>query len=146
MFVTDHRPPRLSPSSTGRSGRKSNRITLPDIPEAQRNNEGISGRSGARPADPRRQDPLEHQQGQQRRLRVPVVGHAAYLGEVKVGLVPDWLTATPDGKKMYVANAHDNTVSIIDVAGRKEITRIKVGQIPKRNITAIIPIVPTTNQ
>ena len=62
-----------------------------------------------------------------------------YLGEVKVGLVPDWLTFTPDSKKVYVANAHDNTVSVIDVAARKELSEIKVGQVPKRNITAILP-------
>jgi YVTN family beta-propeller protein len=66
-----------------------------------------------------------------------------YLGEVKVGLVPDWITFTPDSKKLYVANAHDNTVSVIDVAARKEITRIKVGQIPKRNATGIFPTLPS---
>jgi YVTN family beta-propeller protein len=42
-----------------------------------------------------------------------------------------------------VANAHDNTVSVIDVAARKEITRIKVGQIPKRNATGIFPALPS---
>ena len=69
-----------------------------------------------------------------------------YLGEVKVGKVPDWLTFTPDGKKVYVANAHDNNVSVIDVAARKEITKLKVGQVPKRNITAILPSLPTSHE
>jgi len=55
--------------------------------------------------------------------------------------VPDWITFTPDSKKLYVANAHDNTVSVIDVQARKEITRIKVGQIPKRNATGIFPVI-----
>ena len=68
-----------------------------------------------------------------------------FLGGVKVDKVPDWITFTPDSKKLYVANAHDNTVSVIDVAARKEITKIKVGQVPKRNITAILPSLPTTN-
>ena len=54
-------------------------------------------------------------------------------------------TFSPDGKKLYVANAHDNTVSVIDVPGRKEITRLKVGQVPKRNSTAILPSLPTTS-
>ena len=62
-----------------------------------------------------------------------------YLGGVRVGKVPDWLTFTPDSKKLYVANAHSNFVSVIDVAARKEIAQIKVGQVPKRNITAILP-------
>jgi len=69
-----------------------------------------------------------------------------YLGDVKVGKVPDWLTFTPDSKKLYVANAHDNYVSVIDVAARKEITKLKVGQVPKRNITAILPVqLPSTS-
>ena len=62
---------------------------------------------------------------------------------MRVGKVPDWLTFTPDSKKLYVANAHSNFVSVIDVAGRKEIAKIKVGQVPKRNITAILPALPT---
>jgi YVTN family beta-propeller protein len=69
-----------------------------------------------------------------------------FLGGVKVGLVPDWITFTPDSKKLYVANAHDNTVSVIDVAARTELSRIRVGQIPKRNITALLSALPTTNQ
>ena len=61
-----------------------------------------------------------------------------YLGGVKVGTVPDWLTFTPDGRFLYVANAHSNYVSVIDVAARQEITQIQVGQVPKRNITAVL--------
>jgi YVTN family beta-propeller protein len=60
-------------------------------------------------------------------------------GEVKVGHHPDWLTFTPDGARVYVANAGSNSVSVVDVATRKEITRIPVGQVPKRNITAVLP-------
>ena len=61
------------------------------------------------------------------------------LGNAKVGHHPDWVTGTPDGKRWYVANAGSNSVSVIDVATRKEITQIKVGQVPKRNITAVLP-------
>jgi YVTN family beta-propeller protein len=62
-----------------------------------------------------------------------------YLGYVKVGEVPDWLTFTPDGKLVYVANAGSNTVSVIDAAARKELTRIPVGEVPKRNGSVLIP-------
>ena len=41
-----------------------------------------------------------------------------------------------------MANAHSNTVSVIDVAGRKEVEVIQVGQVPKRNITATLPGLP----
>src|SRR5437764_10575601 len=61
------------------------------------------------------------------------------LGESKVGHHPDWLTFTPDSRRVYVANAGSNSVSVIDIAARKEIATIPVGQVPKRNITAVLP-------
>jgi YVTN family beta-propeller protein len=73
------------------------------------------------------------------------VNHAVYayampdlklLGGVDVGHHPDWLTFTPDSRRLYVANAGSNSVSVVDIAGRKELTRVAVGQVPKRNITA----------
>jgi YVTN family beta-propeller protein len=61
------------------------------------------------------------------------------LGYVKVGEVPDWLTFTPDGKMVYVANAGSNSVSAINAATRKEVVRIPVGEVPKRNASVLIP-------
>jgi YVTN family beta-propeller protein len=61
------------------------------------------------------------------------------LGSADVGRAPDWVTLTPDGKSAYVANAASNSVSVIDIKTMKEVTRIPVGQVPKRNITAMLP-------
>jgi YVTN family beta-propeller protein len=61
------------------------------------------------------------------------------LGSVEVGLSPDWVTLTPDGRTAYVANAASNSVSVVDIKSMKEITRIPVGYVPKRNITAVLP-------
>ena len=61
------------------------------------------------------------------------------LGGIDVGIAPDWVTLTPDGKTAYVANAGSNDVSVIDMVGLREVTRIPVGQVPKRNITAMLP-------
>ncbi|HLX42400.1 MAG TPA: cytochrome D1 domain-containing protein [Bryobacteraceae bacterium] len=61
------------------------------------------------------------------------------LGSTEVGLSPDWVTITPDGKTAYVANAASNSVSVVDIRSMKEITRIPVGEVPKRNITAVLP-------
>lgn len=61
------------------------------------------------------------------------------LGTVEVGKAPDWVTLTPDSKTAYVANAQSNFVSVIDIKTAKEVTRIPVGQVPKRNITAMLP-------
>ncbi len=60
-------------------------------------------------------------------------------GSVEVGRAPDWVTLTPDGRMAYVANAASNSVSVIDIRSMKEVTRIPVGQVPKRNITAVLP-------
>jgi YVTN family beta-propeller protein len=61
------------------------------------------------------------------------------LGSADVGLAPDWVTLTPDGKTAYVANATSNSVSVVEIRSLKEVTRIPVGQVPKRNITAVLP-------
>jgi YVTN family beta-propeller protein len=62
-----------------------------------------------------------------------------FLGSADVGRAPDWVTLTPDGKRAYVANAASNSVSVVDLKAMKEITRIPVGEVPKRNITAVTP-------
>ena len=61
------------------------------------------------------------------------------LGSVDVGVAPDWVTLTPDGRTAYVANAGSNSVSVVDIVGMREVVRIPVGQVPKRNITAVLP-------
>lgn len=61
------------------------------------------------------------------------------LGSAEVGKSPDWVTLTPDGKRAYVACAASNFVSVVDLKSMKEVTRIKVGEVPKRNITAVLP-------
>jgi YVTN family beta-propeller protein len=121
------------------------RINLPEIPEAERNKDGIQGAPAHGLLIAPDGKTLWSTSKFNSRVYVYSMPDLKYLGEVKVGTVPDWLTFTPDSKKLYVANAHDNTVSVIDVAARKELSRIKVGQVPKRNITAILPALPSTN-
>jgi YVTN family beta-propeller protein len=50
-----------------------------------------------------------------------------------------WVTLTPDGKTAYVANPVTNDVSVIDIKSLKEVTRIPVGFVPKRNTTGLLP-------
>lgn len=61
------------------------------------------------------------------------------VGGADVGQSPDWVTLTPDGTRAYVANAASNSVSVVDLKAMKEIVRIPVGEVPKRNITAVLP-------
>ena len=49
-----------------------------------------------------------------------------------------WVTLTPDGKTAYVANPVTNDVSVVDVKTMKEVTRIPVGYVPKRNATGVL--------
>ncbi|MBI3049735.1 MAG: YncE family protein [Acidobacteria bacterium] len=60
------------------------------------------------------------------------------LGEVEMtgGIDPNWVTLTPDGKTAYVAMSGSNWTSAIDIASMKEVARIPVGAVPKRNSTA----------
>lgn len=119
--------------------REVGRVTLPDVPKEQQNWDTLQGSPshgiGVAPDG--------------RTLwACSKVNHAVYayslpdlklLGGVHVGDHPDWLTFTPDSKTVYVANAGSNSVSAVDIATRKEVARIPVGQVPKRNITARLP-------
>jgi len=62
-----------------------------------------------------------------------------YLGAVHVAVDPFWMTFTPDSRFVYVANDASASVSAIDTQSMQEVARIPVGQVPKRNITAMLP-------
>jgi YVTN family beta-propeller protein len=49
-----------------------------------------------------------------------------------------WVTLTPDGKTAYVSNPVTNDVSVVDIASLKEVARIPVGFVPKRNTTGLL--------
>jgi YVTN family beta-propeller protein len=49
-----------------------------------------------------------------------------------------WVTLTPDGKTAYVANPVTNDVSVVDIKSLKEVARIPVGFVPKRNATGML--------
>jgi len=49
-----------------------------------------------------------------------------------------WVTLTPDGKTAYVANPVTNDVSVVDVKTMKEVAKIPVGFVPKRNTTGFL--------
>lgn len=60
------------------------------------------------------------------------------MGQVFVGQHPEWVTFTPDSKFVYVAAAGDNAVYVVDVKTMKQVARVPVGQVPKRNGTAVL--------
>lgn len=115
------------------------RIAIPEVPRAERHLEGLQGSPahgiGVAP-DGKTLWTNSKMNGQVYAYSLPDL---KLLGGVHVGSHPDWLTFTPDGRSVYVANAGSNSVSVVDVASRREVARIPVGQVPKRNITAVLP-------
>lgn len=71
------------------------------------------------------------------------VGYAALPdlrlpGRDPIGAIPDWLTFTPDSKLIYVGNSTFNSVVAIDMATRRVVASIPVGQVPKRMNTLVM--------
>ena len=115
------------------------RVKLPDVPPAERHTEMLQGS----PSHGIGVTPDGTSLWVNSKMNSYVYGYSLPdlrpLGGVHVGDHPDWLTFTPDSKRIYVANAGSNSVSVVDIATVKEVKRIAVGQVPKRNITAILP-------
>ena len=114
-------------------------VKLPEVPAAERVTEGLQGAPAhglAVTADGKTLCVLSKMNTRMYQYSLPDL---KLIGETKVGHHPDWVTLTPDGKRAYVANAGSNSVSVVDLATRKELTQIKVGQVPKRNVTAVLP-------
>lgn len=59
----------------------------------------------------------------------------AYLG----GKGSAWISLTPDVRRAYVANTLTDDVSVVDLKSMKEIARIHVGSVPKRNTLGMLP-------
>ena len=114
-------------------------IKLPELPAAEKVTEGLQGAPAhglAVTPDGKTLCVLSKMNTRIYFFSLPAL---KMLSESKVGHHPDWVTLTPDGKRAYVANAGSNSVSVIDIATHKELTQIPVGQVPKRNITAVLP-------
>jgi YVTN family beta-propeller protein len=60
------------------------------------------------------------------------------LKMIEVGGHPDWLALTPDGKKLYVALAGDDATAVVDTETMTVVERIPVGNVPKRNVAAVL--------
>ena len=57
-----------------------------------------------------------------------------------------WVTVTPDGKRAYLADPVGNNTLVVDIPSMKEVAKIQVGQVPKRNHTMVIPAGRPTTQ
>jgi YVTN family beta-propeller protein len=55
-----------------------------------------------------------------------------------LGVVPEWITFTPDSRRVYDSNSGARSVSVIDVETLKLIDVVNVGEVPKRINTLIV--------
>src|SRR4051812_25338218 len=115
------------------------RVMLPEIPEAQRDKGPFNGAPshgiGVAP-DGKTLWVASRPNGM---IYAYSLADLKLLGGVSVGGRPDWVTFTPDSRRIYVATENTGSVTVIDVPTIKEVTRVKVGLSPKRNITALLP-------
>jgi hypothetical protein len=58
---------------------------------------------------------------------------------VEVDDAPGWAAITPDGRHCFAANTRADTLSVISLAERREVTRLKGGDGPKQIEAASIP-------
>jgi YVTN family beta-propeller protein len=71
------------------------------------------------------------------------LGHAPLpelklAGRAPIGAVPNWVTFTPDSRRLYITNAAQRSVSVIDTASLKLIATVPVGEVPKRLNTLVM--------
>ncbi len=71
------------------------------------------------------------------------LGHAALPalkleGRAPIGAVPNWVTFTPDSKRLYISNAAARSVSVIDTTAIKLVATVPVGEGPKRINTLVL--------
>lgn len=115
------------------------RIKMPDLPLTRVDNDGLQGSPGHGLAVSPDGKTLWSTSKPNNHVYAWSLPGLTFLGGVPVGSHPDWLTMTPDGRQLYAANAGSNDVSAIDTQAMKEIARVRVGQVPKRNHTAVLP-------
>jgi len=71
--------------------------------------------------------------------KVDLPGEKVVGKNLELSAVPEWVTFTPDSKFMYVSDAGQRSVSVIDIQAKKRIAVIPVGEVPKRSNTLVIP-------
>ena len=63
-----------------------------------------------------------------------------FAGGIEVGPSPQWLTATPDSRTLYVSMVGSMETAAVDTKTHEIVARIPVGFGPKRNSTHVLPV------
>jgi YVTN family beta-propeller protein len=64
------------------------------------------------------------------------------IARMPTGNQPLWLTVSKDGKRVFVSNKADDTISVFDVATKREVDRIQLehGKGPQRILVVDVPL------
>jgi YVTN family beta-propeller protein len=61
------------------------------------------------------------------------------VNRAALGVVPEWITFTPDSQRVYDSNSGARSVSVIDAKTLKLVDVVNVGEVPKRINTLTLP-------
>ena len=62
-----------------------------------------------------------------------------HVGSIPMGPDPFWFSITPDSRTAYVSASLTASMSVLDLVEMREVARIPVQNVPKRNIMARVP-------
>ena len=120
--------------------KESARITLPEVPVEKRN----KGQINAAPAHGIGVTPDNKWLVVCSRLNSHIYVYSVpdmkLTADIEVGHDPDWITFSPDSKMAYVASAGTDSISVVDIAMKKQVGSIPVGKAPKRNNTVMLKL------
>ncbi|MBI3683048.1 MAG: beta-propeller fold lactonase family protein [Acidobacteria bacterium] len=114
------------------------RITLPDPPGEEKETQGLQGSPSHGLAITPDGKMLWATSKYYHSVAAYSLPDFKLLKVVKVGLHPDWLTITPDGRNLYVAVAGEDTTVVVDNKTMKVVKTIPVGSVPKRNASGVL--------
>jgi hypothetical protein len=70
----------------------------------------------------------------------PAVKKLTLLATLPVGDAPGWSEITADGQYCILTNTRSDDISIVSIAGRQEVARVKGGDGPKHITIASVPV------
>ena len=114
-------------------------ISPPPVPVSRQNFDGIQDGTGHGLIVLPDKSSLWYASRLDSRVYVWSLPDLEFQGGIDVGPSPQWLTATPDSRIVYVSVVGTMETLALDVETREIVARIPVGHAPKRNSTHVIP-------
>tara|TARA_B100000029_G_C17590198_1_gene962269 strand:- start:451 stop:1470 length:1020 start_codon:yes stop_codon:yes gene_type:complete len=115
-------------------------VSAPPLPVSQQNFDGIQNGTGHGLLVLPDQSALWYASRLDSRVYAWSLPELEFMGGIEVGPSPQWLTATPDSKTLYVSMVGSMETVAINTDTYDIIARIPVGFGPKRNSTHILPV------